>query len=346
MKSRLLDVGYGFLAIAGLVLLTWAAFHLADAREVQACNQKDCSLGWTVVSSTCDDLFRCGCGTNCAIAENTCYRERGYCDGSVPSSNIIFRKCYLGDCRCWVTGQGADGGCKRGAAGYCLGIQDFVGFPSSGCVTGLTFNLYCTRSDAFRNKCEGYVEEDCNCEGGGFLSPIVVDVDGNGFSLTNPASGVVFDMLNDKVPLQLAWTAARSTNAFVVLDRNGNSTIDNGTELFGDMAPQPPVTSPNGFTALAEYDKPGGGGNGDGKITAGDTIFSQLKLWQDSNHNGVSEPSELKALTGMIEGIDLNYKESKRTDANGNQFRYRAKVYGPGGQQGGRWAWDVFLKVQ
>lgn len=88
MKSRLLDVGYGFLAIAGLVLLTWAAFHLADAREVQACNQKDCSLGWTVISSTCDDLFRCGCGTNCAIAENTCYRERGYCNGSVPRATL------------------------------------------------------------------------------------------------------------------------------------------------------------------------------------------------------------------------------------------------------------------
>ncbi|MCA1579551.1 MAG: hypothetical protein LC794_19565 [Acidobacteria bacterium] len=178
------------------------------------------------------------------------------------------------------------------------------------------------------------------------MSPIVVDVDGNGFSLTSPAAGVVFDMLNDRVPLQLAWTAAQSTNAFVVLDRNGNGTIDNGTELFGDMTPQPPVTSPNGFIALAEYDKPGGGGNGDGKITAGDAIFAQLKLWQDSNHNGVSETSELKALTGMIEGIDLDYKESKRTDANGNQFRYRAKVFGTGGQQNGRWAWDVFLKVQ
>jgi hypothetical protein len=153
-------------------------------------------------------------------------------------------------------------------------------------------------------------------------------------------------MLNDGVPLQLAWTSPGSTNAFIVLDRNGNSTIDIGAELFGDLTPQPNVDSPNGFLALAEYDKPGSGGNGDGKITNRDAIFSQLKLWQDLNHNGVSESSELKALTGLIEGIDLNYKESKRTDQNGNQFRYRAKVFGPGGQQGGRWAWDVFLKVQ
>ena len=178
------------------------------------------------------------------------------------------------------------------------------------------------------------------------MSPVVVDVDGNGFSLTNSAGGVVFNMLDDGVPLQLAWTANGSTNAFIVLDRNGNSTIDIGAELFGDLTPQPAVTSPNGFLALAEYDKLGSGGNGDGKITAGDAIFSQLKLWQDFNHNGVSEPSELRALTGVIEGIELKYKESKRTDTSGNQFRYRAKVYGPGGHQNGRWAWDVFLKVQ
>jgi len=118
-------------------------------------------------------------------------------------------------------------------------------------------------------------------------------------------------MYATRFPLQLAWTSPGSTNAFIVLDRNGNSTIDIGAELFGDLTPQPNVDSPNGFLALAEYDKPGSGGNGDGKITNRDAIFSQLKLWQDLNHNGVSESSELKALTGLIEGIDLNYKESK-----------------------------------
>lgn len=346
MKSRLFDVSYALLAIAGLLLITWAGFHVSVAREVKACSQQDCSSSWTVISSTCDDLFRCGCGTYCTATENTCYRERGYCNGSPPSSNIIFRKCYLGQCPCFVAGQGADGGCKRGQPGYCLGLQNFIDFPASGCFTGLTFNFNCTRSDAFRNKCEGYVEEDCNCEGGGFMSPIVVDVDGRGFSMSDAPGGVVFNMLDDGVPLQLSWTAPGSTNAFLVLDRNGNGTIDIGAELFGDLTPQPSVPKPNGFMALAEYDKSGSGGNGDGKITASDAVFSQLKLWQDANHNGYSEPTELKALNGVVEGFDLEYKESKRTDAYGNQFRYRAKVYGPGGKQGGRWAWDVFLKVQ
>ncbi len=45
--------------------------------------------------------------------------------------------------------------------------------------------------------------------------------------------------------------------------------------------------------------------------------------------------------------IDLDYKESKRFDDNGNWFKYRAKVRDARNAQLGRWAWDVVLqKVQ
>jgi hypothetical protein len=231
--------------------------------------------------------------------------------------------------------------------GQCLGQQDLINYPSIGCVTGLFFQGPCTRSEAFRSRCEGYIEEDCVCEGGGYMSPIVIDVDGSGFSMSDAPGGVVFNMLNDGVPLQLSWTAAGSTNAFLVLDRNGNGTIDVGQELFGDLAPQPASSKPNGFLALAEYDKAANGGNSDGKINAFDSIFSQLRLWQDVNHNGVSEPNELLTAGALgISAIGLDYKESKKTDAHGNQFRYRAKVYDVHGAQTDRWAWDVFLTVQ
>jgi hypothetical protein len=50
---------------------------------------------------------------------------------------------------------------------------------------------------------------------------------------------------------------------------------------------------------LAEYDKAINGGNGDGVITPSDAVFTLLRLWQDLNHNGSSEPAELLSLQAM-----------------------------------------------
>ena len=178
---------------------------------------------------------------------------------------------------------------------------------------------------------------------------MIVDTTGHGFHLTSPEDGVVFDIAGNGHPVKLAWTAANSGNAFLALDRNHNGVIDNGKELFGNFTDQPKSAHPNGFAALAVFDLPENGGNGDGIIDSRDAVYSKLLLWIDENHDGVSQPNELHTLPELgVFSISLSYRDEPFNDQYGNWFHYRAAI-NPDPQDGesrdGRWTYDVFFET-
>ena len=96
-------------------------------------------------------------------------------------------------------------------------------------------------------------------------SPIVIDTKGEGFHLTGTADMVWFRLhAADAKPMALTWTDARYANAWLVLPVDG--AVRGLDQMFGNFTPQPPSAHPNGYLALAVYDQPDHGGNGDGRI--------------------------------------------------------------------------------
>ncbi len=101
------------------------------------------------------------------------------------------------------------------------------------------------------------------------------------------------------------------------MDRNGNNTIDDGTELFGDATPlYAGGKAVDGFAALAQEDT-----NGDGMVNSSDANYSNLRVWQDLNQDGMSQASELKTLAELdIVSINVAKSENSQVLSNGNEI--------------------------
>lgn len=157
-------------------------------------------------------------------------------------------------------------------------------------------------------------------------SPIIVDLDGDGIALTSAENGVVFELHPGRFGLW-AWTERGGDDAFLVLDVNDNGRIDDGSELFGDGSVQVANGAPNGFNALAYYDWPEQGGNGDGTIDAHDKVWSRLRLWRDADHDGYSAPYELIGLEQAgVHSFSLAISATSNFDAHGNETRFTSTI--------------------
>lgn len=120
--------------------------------------------------------------------------------------------------------------------------------------------------------------------------PLVVDLNHNGFDLHSVENGVYFDLDNNGTKEKTSWVDKQ--DGFLVMDQNGNGKIDTGAELFGEKVLLKNGQYSNGaIDVLSEFDE-----NGDGIIDDKDSVFDKLMIWQDLNHNGISEEGELKTL--------------------------------------------------
>ncbi|WP_229039885.1 calcium-binding protein [Pseudomonas aeruginosa] len=144
------------------------------------------------------------------------------------------------------------------------------------------------------------------------VDPLALDLDGDGLETVSSNSGITFDFDGDGLKTGTGWVA--KDDGFLVWDRNGNGTIDNGGELFGvDFVKSNGQKASDGFDALRDLDS-----NRDGIFDVKDEQFGELKIWQDLNQDGIAEANELKSLDGHnITAINLDIEKSTE-DNNGN----------------------------
>ena len=95
------------------------------------------------------------------------------------------------------------------------------------------------------------------------IDPLVINFDGKGAALSQ--TRFAFDLDSDGTEDQIAMLGSGS--GFLALDRNGDGTINDGSELFGP-------SSGRGFEELAQYDE-----DNNQFIDEADSIYSRLRIW-------------------------------------------------------------------
>ncbi|WP_140158852.1 calcium-binding protein [Acinetobacter pittii] len=160
--------------------------------------------------------------------------------------------------------------------------------------------------------------------------PLTLDLDHDGLETRAPSisSPIMFDHTGTGIRTSTGWVLP--DDGFLVLDRNGNGTIDNGTELFGDSTPLMNGSfAKNGFEALADQDT-----NQDGKVDAQDANWLALKVWRDLNQDGISQANELFSMSALdIDGINVTSSGHSQILENGNEIAELGTYYKTNGSQ-------------
>ena len=170
-------------------------------------------------------------------------------------------------------------------------------------------------------------------------TPLVLAFDGEPVQFTRAAGA--FNLAGREASVATDWVS--SATPWLALDRNGNGSIDDGSELFGSMTELPDgQRAPNGFVALAALDE-----DGDGRITARDAAFDRLLVWRDTDQDRRSEPRELTsaAETGLV-SIDLRYRVDARCDGDDCEIERARFVFRAGRDERTGCVVDVHLRLR
>lgn len=135
--------------------------------------------------------------------------------------------------------------------------------------------------------------------GDALLDPLVINFNNAPVSLSG--SKISFDINMDGSREFISVPGGSS--GFLVLDKNKNGNIDDGSELFG------PQTG-NGFLELSEYDS-----DNNGWIDENDPVYDSLQIWQHDGSGGSTLIAVGKAGIGAIYlgsvETDFKYADSR-----------------------------------
>jgi hypothetical protein len=228
------------------------------------------------------------------------------CGGAVESGNTGTADVERVPCAasgvvaaCSVNDAEGTRACLDGVWSQCGGKGSCSPGETKLCPTQPTPGAGLRKSCVVQNGYWSWNEQEC-------FTPLVLAFEDQPVQFTR--AGGWFDLVGSARTnaLQTDWVSAETP--WLVLDRNGNGRIDDGSELFGSMTRlRNGARAQNGFQALAELDT-----NRDGFIDAHDHEFSRLLLWRDVNQDRESSPLELQPLAhaGALR-LELAYHEDR-----------------------------------
>ena len=141
-----------------------------------------------------------------------------------------------------------------------------------------------------------------------FMDPVVLDMNGDGIDLRSVQDGVIYDIKGDGSEVRTGFV--QGDDALLFFDENGDGFCSSGKELFGDQE-----GDLNGFAKMAKYDE-----NNDGVLNSMDSIYENLKIWNDLNGDGKSQADEIRTLEAAgVKELGLGYEDISENNA-GNKI--------------------------